>query len=77
MRGRSRSTSLIRWDSAWLRGSAINYNRVRINAPISIPMAAALLSWHVIARPWEAVAFAPDLLTREVAGTIPEPVPPS
>ena len=62
--------------AAWLTGSPINYNRVRINAPISVPMAAALLSWHVVARPWEAVAFAPDLLT-EVARPIPEPIPPS
>lgn len=62
--------------AAWLRGSAVNYNRVRIDAPISVPMAAALLSWHVIARPWEAVAFAPDVLTAEVATTRPDPVPP-
>ena len=62
--------------AAWLRGSVVNYNRVRIDAPISIPMAAALLSWHVIARPWEAVAFAPELLTREVSGRLTDPVPP-
>ncbi len=49
--------------AAWLRGSAINYNRVRFDAPISIPVSAGLLAWHVVARPWEAVAFAPDLLT--------------
>lgn len=62
--------------AAWLRGSTVNYNRVRINAPVSIPMSAALLSWHVIARPWEAVAFAPELLTREVGGRLTDPVPP-
>ena len=49
--------------AAWLRGSAVNYNRVRFNAPISIPVSAGLLAWHVIARPWEAVAFAPELIT--------------
>lgn len=59
--------------AAWLRGSAVNYNRVRIDAPISVPMAAALLSWHVVARPWEAIAFAPDLLTAEVGGARPDP----
>jgi hypothetical protein len=62
--------------AAWLRGSVINYNRVRIDAPISIPTAAALLSWHVIARPWEAVAFAPELMTQELAGRLTDPVPP-
>lgn len=62
--------------AAWLRGSAINYNRVRINAPVSLPMAAALLSWHVIARPWEAVAFAPELLTADVGTRLVDPVPP-
>ncbi len=49
--------------AAWLRGSVVNYNRVRFNAPISIPVSAGLLAWHVVARPWEAVAFAPELLT--------------
>jgi len=68
--------SVGREPAAWLRGSPVNYNRVRIDAPISIPMAAALLAWHVIARPWEAVAFAPDLLTREAAGRLTDPVPP-
>lgn len=62
--------------AAWLRGSAVNYNRVRIDAPISVPTAAALLSWHVIARPWEAVAFAPDLITPEVTNTRPDLAPP-
>ena len=62
--------------AAWLRGSAVNYNRVRIEAPISVPMAAALLSWHVIARPWEAVAFAPDLVTTEVRSARPDLAPP-
>lgn len=59
--------------AAWLRGSAINYNRVRIDAPISVPMAAVLLAWHVVARPWEAVAFAPELITPEVGPGRPEP----
>ncbi len=63
--------------AAWLRGSTVNYNRVRINAPISVPMVAALLSWHVIARPWEAVAFAPDLWTPEVRGQLTDPLPPA
>ena len=48
-----------------LPGSAVNYNRVRFNAPISIPISAGLLAWHVVARPWEAVAFAPELLTAD------------
>jgi hypothetical protein len=62
--------------AAWLRGSPVNYNRVRIDAPVSVPMAAALLSWHVVARPWEAVAFAPDVIMPEVRSARPDPVPP-
>ena len=49
--------------AAWLRGSTVNYNRVRFKAPSSIPISAGLLAWHVVARPWEAAAFAPELLT--------------
>ena len=64
--------------AAWLRGSAVNYNRVRINAPVSIPTSVGLLAWHVVARPWEAVAFAPELLTREAEpGGLAEPAPPA
>ena len=39
-----------------IRGSLVSYNRVDVNAMIGVPLVAVLLSWHVIARPWEAVA---------------------
>jgi hypothetical protein len=41
---------------AEIRGSLVSYNRVDVNAMIGVPLAAVLLGWHVIARPWEAVA---------------------
>jgi hypothetical protein len=41
---------------AEIRGSLISYNKVDVNAMIGIPLATILLAWHVIARPWEAVA---------------------
>ena len=64
--------------AAWLRGSTVNDNRVRISAPISIPTAVGLLAWHVVARPWEAVAFAPELLTREFESRpAVDPIPPT
>ena len=39
-----------------IRGSLISYNKVDVNAMIGVPLAAVLLGWHVIARPWEAIA---------------------
>lgn len=45
-----------------LRGASLTYNRVKISAQVGVPMAAVLLAWHVIARPWEAAAFAPRIV---------------
>jgi hypothetical protein len=42
--------------AATITGSLVSYNRVDVNAAIGVPLAAVLLGWHVIARPWEAVA---------------------
>ncbi len=54
---------------ARISGSLISYNRVDIDAPIGVPLAATMLAWHVIARPWEAAS--------RPAGLIPviEPAP--
>ena len=41
---------------AEIRGSLVSYNKVRVNALLGVPLAAVLLAWHVIARPWEAAA---------------------
>ena len=42
--------------AAQITGSLISYNKVAVEAAIGVPMAAVLLAWHVIARPWEAAA---------------------
>jgi hypothetical protein len=52
---------------AEIRGSLVSYNRVDVNAMIGVPLGAVLLSWHVIARPWEAVS--------EPSGLVPVPQP--
>ncbi|CAN5446472.1 MAG: hypothetical protein ACR2JP_00590 [Acidimicrobiia bacterium] len=39
-----------------LEGGFGSYNKVRIVNQVAVPLAAVLLSWHVVARPWEAVA---------------------
>ena len=49
---------------AEIRGSLISYNTVTIDAPLSLPTAAAVLAWHVIARPWEAAAAPRGLVPR-------------
>ena len=41
---------------AQIEGSLVSYNRVRIEAPLGIPILVVALGWHVIARPWEAAA---------------------
>lgn len=46
---------------AQMSGSLISYNRVRVDAPLGIPMLVLALGWHVVARPWEAAA-APSTL---------------
>ena len=33
-----------------------SYNRVRFHNQVAVPLSALLLSWHVVARPWEAAA---------------------
>jgi hypothetical protein len=42
---------------AELAGSIVSYNRLRIEAPIGIPVVAVVLAWQVVARPWEQAAF--------------------
>lgn len=49
---------------AQIRGSVISYNTVEIDAPLSLPTVAAILAWHVIARPWEAAAAPKGLVPR-------------
>jgi len=39
-----------------IAGSYLSYNHVEINSSLAVPIPAILLSWHVVARPWEAVA---------------------
>ncbi len=41
---------------AAIAGTAWSYNRLQINADVSIPAWALALVWHVVARPWEAAA---------------------
>lgn len=48
-------------------GSLVSYNTVTVDAAVGIPLAAVLLGWHVIARPWEAAA--------EPRGLVPSPMP--
>jgi len=49
---------------AEIRGSALSYNTVTIDAPLSLPTCAGILAWHVIARPWEAAAAPRGLVPR-------------
>ena len=53
--------------AAEMRGSLASYNRVDVNALIGVPLAAVMLGWHVIARPWEAIAEPSGLLPQQAA----------
>lgn len=44
-----------------LAGTMWSYNRVDVHTDVAVPIHAVILSWHVIARPWEAAA-APRVL---------------
>ncbi len=66
---RTRSFFLRRWSLelgnepvVHLRGRLLSYNRLRVDAALPVPLVAVLLSWHVIARSWEAAASSPVLL---------------
>lgn len=39
---------------AHLEGSLASYNVVHLRSNLGVPLPALLLSWHVVARPWEA-----------------------
>ena len=52
-----------RWDMtvggqpiAEIAGSLLSYNRVDVDAKLSVPVSAVVLAWQVIARPWEQAA---------------------
>ncbi len=42
---------------AFLAGSLWNYNKLRLDAPLAVPLAAVVLAWQVVVRPWEAAAY--------------------
>jgi hypothetical protein len=46
---------------ARIAGTWWTYNRIVVNADVAVPLHALILSWHVLARPWEAAA-APRVL---------------
>lgn len=51
---------------AAISGSLISYNTVRLDTVLAVPAAAVVLSWHVIARPWEAAAAPRGLVPSQV-----------
>lgn len=62
---------------ATIQGSLVSYNSVTVDAPLSLPTVAAVLAWHVIARPWEAAAAPRGLIPQQrpagVAAANPAP----
>ena len=45
-------------------GTLWSYNRVAVEPDFALPVHAVLLSWHVLARPWEAMAAPRVLIPR-------------
>lgn len=50
---------------AQITGSLVSYNRVRIDAPLGLPILVVALAWHSIARPWEAAAAPSTLIAAD------------
>lgn len=51
-----------------LSGGLLSYNRLAVHTDLAVPVVALALSWHVLARPWEAAA-APGALVPPRAQT--------
>jgi hypothetical protein len=50
---------------AQITGSLVSYNRVRVDAPLGLPILVVGLAWHSIARPWEAAAAPSTLIAAD------------
>ena len=55
---------------AEINGALLSYNRVRIDAPLGVPILVVALAWHSIARPWEAAAAPATLIAAETTETL-------
>jgi hypothetical protein len=49
-----------------LAGTVWSYNRLEVDADVSMPVHAVVLAWHVLARPWEAAAAPRSLVPDRV-----------
>lgn len=56
---------------AQFRGSFLSYNNLTVDTGLSVPVAAILLAWHVVARPWEAAAAPKGLVPQAVQPPAP------
>ena len=50
-----------------LAGTMWSYNRLVVEADVSIPVHAVILAWHVLARPWEQAAAPSSLVPDRAA----------
>jgi hypothetical protein len=51
-----------------LAGGLLSYNHLAVHTDLAVPVVALALTWHVLARPWEAAA-APGALVPQRAPT--------
>lgn len=49
-----------------LAGTPFSYNRLQISTDVAVPILPLVLSWHVLARPWEAAASPGALVAHPV-----------
>lgn len=50
---------------AQVTGSLVSYNKVKIDAPLGVPLLVVALAWHAVARPWEAAAAPATLIATD------------
>ena len=48
-----------------LTGGLLSYNRLEVEADVAIQALPLVMSWHVLARPWEAAASPGSLVPRD------------
>lgn len=65
---------------AEVRGSALGYNKLVVDASIAVPTVAVILAWQVIVRPWESARYPVVLLperaqSRPIADELPRAEP--
>lgn len=51
-----------------LTGGPLSYNRLKVNTDVAVQVLPLVMSWHVLARPWEAASAPGSLVPADAPG---------